>query len=80
MASAKLGNLYSEDMKGFSSFEADSLPSFDEFDSDAVQEYYYKERLRSSADAGRSLRCPFGVPAPRLINPQRNRPRFHVFC
>lgn len=41
---AKLGTLYSQDMKGFSSFEADSLPSFDEFDSESVISYF-KERF-----------------------------------
>lgn len=41
---AKLGTLYSQDMKGFSSFEADSLPSFDEFDSESVTISYFKER------------------------------------
>lgn len=41
---AKLGNMYSQDMKGFSSFEADSLPSFDEFDSESITISYFKER------------------------------------
>lgn len=43
-AMAKLGTLYSQDMKGFSSFEADSLPDFDEFDSSSVTISYFKER------------------------------------
>lgn len=44
MSNTKLGNLYSEDMKGFSSFEADSLPSFDEFDEVATMQDFYNER------------------------------------
>lgn len=43
---AKLGTLYSQDMKGFSSFEADSIPDFDEFDTESVTLSYFKERCR----------------------------------
>lgn len=34
-----------QEMKGFSSFEDDSLPDYSEFDSDSVTITYFKERL-----------------------------------
>lgn len=39
-----MAKLYMEDMRGFSSFEADSLPSCDEFDTESVTMSYFKER------------------------------------
>lgn len=44
---AKLGKLYSEDMKGFSSFEADSMASFEEFDDLNTMQDYLKDRYRT---------------------------------
>lgn len=42
----KLGQLYNEDMKGFSSFEVDTDSCFDEeFDSESVTLDYFKERF-----------------------------------
>lgn len=59
---AKLGNLYSDkDMKGFSSFEADSLPSFDEFDDESVVMSYFKERWISKGSGSIPCVCPCRV-------------------
>lgn len=55
---AKLGKLYSEDMKGFSSFEADSMASFEEFDDLTTMEEYIKDRWFALAE----LWCVRGAP------------------
>lgn len=44
-ANQKLGKLYNDDMKGFSSFEVDTDSCFDEFDSESVTLDYFKERF-----------------------------------